>query len=111
MSRIHIRNIYCLLTSYDEPYQRGVDVRINGNTIEKIGTDLPVEEGYDVVDGRGCVVTPGFVNTHHHFYQTLTRNVPEVQDAKLFDWLVHLYEIWKKLDEDAIYHSSLLAMA
>ena len=101
MSRIHIRNIYCLLTSYDEPYQRGVDVRINGNTIEKIGTDLPVEEGYDVVDGRGCVVTPGFVNTHHHFYQTLTRNVPEVQDAKLFDWLVHLYEIWKKLDEDA----------
>ena len=111
MSRIHIRNIYCLLTSYDEPYQWGVDVRINGNTIEKIGTDLPVEEGYDVVDGRGCVVTPGFVNTHHHFYQTLTRNVPEVQDAKLFDWLVHLYEIWKKLDEDAIYHSSLLAMA
>ena len=67
MSRIHIRNIYCLLTSYDEPYQWGVDVRINGNTIEKIGTDLPVEEGYDVVDGRGCVVTPGFVNTHHHF--------------------------------------------
>ncbi|MCI7807405.1 MAG: amidohydrolase family protein, partial [Spirochaetales bacterium] len=111
MSRIHIRNIYCLLTSYDEPYQWGVDVRINGNTIEKIGTDLPVEEGYDVVDGRGCVVTPGFVNTHHHFYQTLTRNVPEVQDAKLFDWLVYLYEIWKKLDEDAIYHSSLLAMA
>ena len=111
MSRIHIRNIYCLLTSYDEPYQRGVDVRINGNTIEKIGTDLPVEEGYDVVDGRGCVVTPGFVNTHHHFYQTLTRNVPEVQDAKLFDWLVHLYEIWKKLDGDAIYYSSLLAMA
>ena len=57
------------------------------------------------------MVVPGFVNTHHHFYQTLTRNLPAVQNAELFDWLVYLYEIWKHLDEEAVYFSSLLAMA
>jgi cytosine/adenosine deaminase-related metal-dependent hydrolase len=51
------------------------------------------------------------VNAHHHFYQTLTRALPAVQDAKLFDWLTYLYEIWKGLDEDAVYWSSRLAMA
>jgi cytosine/adenosine deaminase-related metal-dependent hydrolase len=56
------------------------------------------------------VVIPGFVNTHHHFYQTLTRNLPAVQNAELFDWLVYLYEIWKYLDEEAVYYASLLAM-
>jgi cytosine/adenosine deaminase-related metal-dependent hydrolase len=55
-------------------------------------------------------VVPGFVNTHHHFYQTLTRNLPAVQNAKLFDWLVHLYEVWKNIDEEAVRISSLLAM-
>lgn len=111
MGKIHIRNVYCLLTSYEEPYQYGVDVKINGNTIEEIGKNLTIERGYDTIDASKCVVTPGFVNTHHHFYQTLTRNIPQVQDAKLFDWLVYLYEIWKNLDDDAIYYSSLLAMA
>jgi len=53
---------------------------------------------------------PGFVNTHHHFFQTLTRNLPAVQNAKLFDWLLYLYEIWKRIDDEAIYYSSLLAM-
>ena len=50
------------------------------------------------------------MNTHHHFFQTLTRNLPAVQNAKLFDWLVYLYEIWKNIDGEAIYYSSLLAM-
>ena len=43
------------------------------------------------------VVVPGFVNTHHHFYQTLTRNIPAVQDAPLFEWLLKSYEIWRQL--------------
>ena len=63
-----------------------------------------------VIDCSHHVVLPGFVNTHHHFYQTLTRNLPAVQDAKLFDWLVHLYDIWKYIDEEAVFFSSLLAM-
>ena len=90
----------------------GVDVLIDGNRIAKIGKALPVPAGAcKVVDASRHVVMPGLVNTHHHFYQTLTRNVPAVQDAKLFDWLVYLYEVWKGIDEEAVYWSSILAMA
>ena len=47
----------------------------------------------------GQIVLPGFVNTHHHFYQTLTRVVPGAQDAVLFDWLKTLYPIWAELTQ------------
>jgi cytosine/adenosine deaminase-related metal-dependent hydrolase len=93
----------------------GVDVLIDGNRISKIGKGLSAPSGAEgacaVIDASRHVVLPGLVNTHHHFYQTLTRNVPAVQDAKLFDWLVYLYEVWKGVDEEAVYWSSMLAMA
>jgi 8-oxoguanine deaminase len=89
----------------------GADILIDGNRILKIGTNLEAEPGTEVVDASRHVVLPGLVNTHHHFYQTLTRNIPAVQDAKLFDWLLYLYEIWKHLDPEAVYWSSMLAMA
>ncbi len=50
------------------------------------------------VDGRGCLVTPGFVNTHHHLYQWVTRGF--AVDGTLFEWLTELYPIWGKLDAD-----------
>lgn len=93
----------------------GVDVLIEGNRIAKIGKGLSPPGGAAgacvVIDASRHVVMPGLVNTHHHFYQTLTRNVPAVQNAKLFDWLVYLYEVWKGIDEEAVYWSSMLAMA
>ncbi|HTO22264.1 MAG TPA: amidohydrolase family protein, partial [Spirochaetia bacterium] len=89
---------------------RGVDVLVQGETISRIGKALPAPAGARVIDCSHHVVVPGFVNTHHHFFQTLTRNLPAVQDAKLFDWLVYLYEIWKKIDGEAVYWSSVLAM-
>jgi cytosine/adenosine deaminase-related metal-dependent hydrolase len=52
------------------------------------------------MDGAGRLVTPGLVNTHHHFYQWLTRGL--AQDAILFDWLTTLYPIWARIDEDAV---------
>jgi len=88
-----------------------VDVLIDGNRITRIASGIPAPAGATVIDASRHVVLPGLVNTHHHFYQTLTRALPAVQDAKLFDWLTYLYEIWKGLDEDAVYWSSLLAMA
>ena len=54
------------------------------------------------IDARGKVVLPGLVNTHHHLPQVLTRNVPRVQEAPLFTWLVELYEVWRGFDEDAV---------
>jgi cytosine/adenosine deaminase-related metal-dependent hydrolase len=93
----------------------GVDVLIEGNRIARIGKGLGVPQGSEetchLIDARKHVVMPGLVNTHHHFYQTLTRNIPAVQDAKLFDWLIYLYEVWKGVDEEAVYWSSMLAMA
>jgi len=55
-------------------------------------------------------VYPGLVNTHHHLYQTFTRNIPQVQNLELFPWLKYLYEIWKNLENETIYYSSLTGM-
>lgn len=102
-----------IFTSAEEDGLRGYDILIEDNKIKQIGKSIEVtdKDNTRVIDASDCVVTPGLVNTHHHFYQTLTRNLPAVQDAKLFNWLVYLYEVWKNLDEDAIKYSSLLAMA
>ena len=109
---ILIKNIYALMTDPAKPTQSAVDMLIEGNKVSRIAKDIqaPPEKGYRIIDGSNLAVVPGFVNTHHHFYQTLTRNLPAVQDAKLFDWLVYLYEVWKYIDEEAVYWSSLLAM-
>ena len=48
-------------------------------------------------DLGGAIVTPGFVNTHHHLYQTLTR--ARAQQADLFMWLKTLYPVWARIDE------------
>ncbi len=109
---ILLKDCFCLMTSADEPPRRGWDLLIEGNRVAKVAPALLFEpsEGDRVIDCSTFVVVPGFVNTHHHFYQTLTRNLPAVQNAKLFDWLVYLYEVWKGLDEEAIYTGSLVAM-
>jgi cytosine/adenosine deaminase-related metal-dependent hydrolase len=85
---------------------------IVGNKVEAIAPNggLQATGKVRTIDCSRHVVIPGLVNTHHHFYQTLTRNHPAVQNAKLFDWLKFLYEVWKYVDEDAVYYSSMLAM-
>ena len=65
----------------------------------------------EVVDLAGHVVLPGLINTHHHFYQTLTRAVPGAQDAGLFDWLRTLYPIWARMTPDDIHVSTQIALA
>ncbi|SCK44039.1 Cytosine/adenosine deaminase [Variovorax sp. HW608] len=65
----------------------------------------------DAIDMRGHVVLPGLVNTHHHMYQSLTRAVPEAQDAELFGWLSHLYLLWARITPEMIRVSTQTAMA
>ena len=65
----------------------------------------------EVLDLSGHVVMPGLVNTHHHFYQTLTRAVPAAQDANLFNWLTTLYPIWARMNPDDIFTSAQTALA
>jgi 8-oxoguanine deaminase len=64
-----------------------------------------------VLDLSGHLVLPGLVNTHHHFYQTLTRAVPAAQDANLFNWLKTLYPIWARMTPDDIFTSTQTALA
>ncbi len=62
-------------------------------------------------DANGLVLLPGFINCHHHFYQTLTRALPAAQNRELFDWLRALYPVWANLDADCIRLSTQLALA
>jgi cytosine/adenosine deaminase-related metal-dependent hydrolase len=62
------------------------------------------------VDARGCLVTPGLVNTHHHLYQNLTRAYAPALTGGLFDWLVTLYPLWARLDEEAAYTSAYVGL-
>jgi cytosine/adenosine deaminase-related metal-dependent hydrolase len=80
--------------------------------IEAVGptSDLP-DTADEVVDLSGHVVLPGLVNTHHHLYQTLTRVVPGVQDAGLFDWLTTLYPIWGRMTPDHVRVATTLGLA
>ena len=64
----------------------------------------------DVIDASHMVMYPGLINTHHHLYQTFSRNLPEVQNLELFPWLKALYEIWKNLDEENVYYSALTGL-
>jgi len=110
---IHIKNALAVMTSAGGELIRDADVLIKGTQILEVGKNLTLPAGTDadVIDASGMVVTPGLVNTHHHFYQTFTRNLPAAQDAELFDWLVYLYDIWKHMDADTIWWSTALATA
>ncbi|WP_374424284.1 8-oxoguanine deaminase [Paracoccus sp. (in: a-proteobacteria)] len=88
----------------------GGEVLIDGGEILAVGTGLAAE-GAEIVDARGCVVTPGLVNTHHHLFQTLTRAVPAAQDAALFGWLRTLYPIWGRMGPDDIRLSTQIGLA
>ncbi|MBI1294419.1 8-oxoguanine deaminase [bacterium] len=85
------------------------------NQIEWVGptADVPpaLADAADTkINATGKIVLPGFVNTHHHFYQTLTRVIPAAQDAVLFDWLKTLYPIWAELTPGDVFVSTQLAL-
>src|SRR5262245_788328 len=95
-----------LVVAMDDRWSRlsGGWVLVRDERIEAVGeaSSPPSVRADRVVDATGKVVLPGFVNTHHHLPQTLTRNVPAVQEAPLFRWLVELYEVWRHLDAAAV---------
>jgi cytosine/adenosine deaminase-related metal-dependent hydrolase len=95
-----------LVVTMDDQRRRipGGYVVVDGETIAEVGAGEPppsVNAGR-TIDARGKVVLPGLVNTHHHLPQTLTRNVPRVQEAPLFTWLTELYEVWRGTTADAV---------
>ena len=79
-------------------------VVVDGSRITAVGSGTApddVRRSADrVVDGGGCVLTPGFVNTHQHLYQWATRGL--AVDATLFEWLTELYPVWAGIDEEVV---------
>ena len=104
-----IRNAQAVITvDAEDRVLHNANILIEDRVIRYIGTEpQPADQ---VIDASHCFVYPGLINTHHHLYQTFTRNLPQVQKMELFPWLVTLYEIWRGLDEDCIYDSSLIGI-
>ena len=87
-------------------------VFIRGNVIEQVGATNELPANADtVLDLDRHAVLPGFVNTHHHMFQSLTRALPAGQDCELFDWLRAHYPVWCRLTPDMIRVSAMTAMA
>jgi cytosine/adenosine deaminase-related metal-dependent hydrolase len=113
MPTLLIKNIEMLVTMDDQRRELShTNLYIKDGFIHTIGslTNMP-EKADQELDLSGHIVFPGFVNTHHHFYQTLTRAVPKAQNANLFNWLVTLYPIWARLTPEDIRISTQTALA
>lgn len=109
MSSVLIKNAQAIVTV--DPQDRvlyNANILIEDNVIRYVGNEQ--QDADRVIDASHCYVYPGLVNTHHHLYQTFTRNLPQVQKMELFPWLVTLYEIWRGLDEACVYYSALTGM-
>jgi len=85
---------------------------ISNGFINQVGATNELPPGADeVLDLPGHVILPGLINTHHHFYQTLTRALPAAQDANLFNWLRTLYVVWARMTPEDIFVSTQTALA
>src|SRR5687768_14216928 len=112
MSTLLIKNAH--IVTMDD-HQRDIPeggLFIRRGLIQEVGpmSELPTTAD-EVLDLKGHIVLPGLINTHHHFYQTLTRAVPAAQDANLFNWLKTLYPIWARLTPADIFTSTQTALA
>lgn len=113
MSTLLVKNASVLVTM--DAHRReitGGGLFARDGFIEQVGltSDLP-EQADEILDLAGYIMLPGLINTHHHFYQTLTRVVPAAQDANLFNWLKTLYPIWAGLRPEDIRISTKTALA
>lgn len=114
MTTLLVKNIHTLVTMDDSRREiRGGALFLRDNVLEYVGdaagwSGTPTEV-LDLQDRYA--VLPGLINTHHHFYQTLTRAVPAAQNCSLFDWLQTLYPIWARLTPEAVFVSAQTAAA
>ena len=105
------KNVNKIVTCNDrDEVLENFDIVVADEVIKAIekNSELKADE---TIDASDLIIYPGLINTHHHLYQILTRNLPQVQSLELFDWLKVLYEIWKNLTGDSIYYSSLTGLA
>jgi cytosine/adenosine deaminase-related metal-dependent hydrolase len=84
------------------------DVAIVDGYITEVGS-VAAAAGETVIDCTDCIVTAGFVNTHHHLYQWMTRG--RAVGCDLFGWLTELYPVWGHLDVDDVRAAALVGLS
>lgn len=119
--RIYLHNALVLATQDDARREIPDGALLtDGPALLKVGTtaeldrwiaEHPEHAPTRRIDARGCVVTPGLVNCHHHMYQTLTRAIGTGKGLALFDWLKMLYRVWAGLTPEALRSSTQVALA
>ena len=109
---LFLKNALVMTMDSDRRELHGAHIHILDGKIHGLGVDLPTPTDVDeTIDLSGFLLCSGFINTHHHMYQSLTRAVPAAQDATLFGWLKALYPIWSRLTPEMIRISTQTAMA
>jgi cytosine/adenosine deaminase-related metal-dependent hydrolase len=109
---LFIKNAKYFWAGGDSEVKENVSILVKDSEIAAIGSETelaPMAAEARNIDASELLIMPGMVNTHHHFYQALTRNFPCVQDAKLFTWLVNLYPLWAKISEEDFHLSTTVA--
>jgi cytosine/adenosine deaminase-related metal-dependent hydrolase len=115
MSTLLVKGIHTLVTM--DPQRREIHdgaLLVRDCAIQAVGTTAQLADtaADEVLDLRGRhVVLPGLINTHHHFYQHLTRAVPAAQNVDLFDWLRVLYPVWARMTPEGVFASAQLCAA
>ena len=113
--KLLIKNIKTIISCDDNDtvYKNSFIYSENG-IIKEIDSMDKINSSYlkidSIVDASNCVVYPGLINTHHHLYQTFSRNLPETQNMELFEWLEFLFNKWKNIDEDVVYYSAIVGL-
>jgi 8-oxoguanine deaminase len=110
-TRLWIKNPLEIFTATDECAKGGIVIENNLITEVLASGKQPKLPVQNVFDASNHVVLPGLVNTHHHFYQTLTRAVPKALNKELFEWLHALYPIWAGLTPEMLYSATEVALA
>src|SRR5712672_3347349 len=90
--------------------ERGVVVQ-NGRIVELVPRGGQPSTSAAFFEAGDHVVLPGLINTHHHFYQTLTRALPAALDRELFPWLQALYPVWARLTPESLDLGVTVAMS
>jgi len=113
MTTLLVKNAKVLVTMDDQRREiADGGLYIENGFIKQVGLTSELTQTADeILDLKEHLILPGLVNTHHHFYQTLTRAVPAAQDANLFNWLKTLYPIWARMTPEDIFLSTQTALA
>ncbi|SIS70330.1 8-oxoguanine deaminase [Neptunomonas antarctica] len=99
------------LATLDSSYAGGVVIE-GQRIVEVLAVGEQPEHPVDqIFDAREHVMLPGLINSHHHFYQTLTRAYPQALNKALFPWLKSLYPVWARLGEEMIEVSTQVALS